>query len=203
MAHPLRRMPLPLQCATSVVMRLPQQAFYFSRLLDLRILVAVLATSSVASADSLPFEDGPRAILEAKCFSCHGADRTKRKAELDLRTAESIRAGGESGPAIVAGKAKESLLWEKISSKEMPPEGSEPLSDDERAKIESWITGGAISKGRAAADGAIAAKERNFWSFRPLARNSPSEKRGPGSSLTRPICARASGKQGPVVRRGS
>jgi len=170
MAHPLRRMPLPLQCATSVVMRLPQQAFYFSRLLDLRILVAVLATSSVASADSLPFEDGPRAILEAKCFSCHGADRTKRKAELDLRTAESIRAGGESGPAIVAGKAKESLLWEKISSKEMPPEGSEPLSDDERAKIESWITGGAISKGRAAADGAIAAKERNFWSFRPLAR---------------------------------
>jgi Protein of unknown function (DUF1549)/Protein of unknown function (DUF1553)/Planctomycete cytochrome C len=169
MARPPRRAPLSPSCAAGGTVGKQRGVAWVSSSSHLLILIAALGLSAVASADTLPFEDGPRAILAAKCFACHGADRTKRKADLDLQTAESIRKGGESGPAIVPGKTKESLLWEKISTQEMPPEGNKPLTADELAKIEAWIAGGAISK-LSQRDGALADKDRDFWSFRRLVR---------------------------------
>ena len=47
-------------------------------------------------------------ILEAKCLACHNV-RTKEGA-LILENVDAILKGGDSGPAVVAGKPDESLL---------------------------------------------------------------------------------------------
>ena len=74
------------------------------------------------------------------CFECHGVEH--KEAELDLRTVESILAGGESGAAIVPGKPEESLLFEMIHDEQMPPEGKMPGADDIE-RIRQWIASGA------------------------------------------------------------
>ena len=49
-----------------------------------------------------------RPIFEAHCLKCHGP--SKREGGLDLRQAASLLAGGDSGPAVVAGKPKVLIL---------------------------------------------------------------------------------------------
>src|SRR5258705_463630 len=55
-------------------------------------------------------------VLSARCFSCHGAVR--QKARLRLDAASLIRKGGRSGPALVPGKADESLLVKAVLGKD-------------------------------------------------------------------------------------
>jgi hypothetical protein len=91
-------------------------------------------TPTTFQADVLP-------LLEAKCWRCHG-EKT-RKADLDLRTPASILKGGESGPAIVPGKAEKSLLYEKLHEGAMPPAKKERLAEAEVLTIKRWIENGA------------------------------------------------------------
>src|SRR5437763_13500916 len=62
-------------------------------------------------------------ILSARCYACHGAVRQKGGLRLD--TAELLRQGGDSGPAVTAGKSAESLLVARVTGaggvKRMPP----------------------------------------------------------------------------------
>ena len=69
------------------------------------------------------FEQNVRPLLAEKCYSCHG-DK-KQKGGLRLDSLEAILKGGESGPAVVAGKPEESLIVEAINYEglEMPPNG--------------------------------------------------------------------------------
>ena len=48
------------------------------------------------------------ATLKANCFECHNPE--KSKADLVLTSRETILKGGDSGPALVSGKALESLI---------------------------------------------------------------------------------------------
>ncbi len=106
------------------------------------LLIGILFPfSSAVIADPPLFESGVREIFAAKCLECHGSDKAKRKAELDLRSASSTLMGGESGPAVVAGQPDDSLLWKMIESQAMPPEGATALTDSERAVIQAWIAG--------------------------------------------------------------
>ena len=106
-----------------------------------------IAAGDVANNDDRPaaavpsFERVVRPLLEAKCARCHGAE--VRKAELSLHTADGIRKGGESGPAIEPGKAEESLLFQRIDAGDMPPDDQNPLTRDEIEIIRRWIEGGA------------------------------------------------------------
>jgi hypothetical protein len=86
------------------------------------------------------FQDDIRPLLQAKCARCHG-DKP-RKAGLDLRTPAGILKGGESGPAVVAGKPDESPLYAKIHGGKMPPGKNDPLSDAEVDTIRRWIAAG-------------------------------------------------------------
>ena len=84
-------------------------------------------------------------ILEVFDVDCHGAE--KQKGDLRLDTPEGIRAGGKSGPVIVAGNHEESYLFELISLPEddadvMPPKGK-PLSEAQVSWIRGWIREGA------------------------------------------------------------
>ena len=67
------------------------------------------------------FEQNVRPLLAEKCYSCHG--HKKQKGGLRLDSLDAILKGGESGPALVAGKPEESLIVEAINyaGLEMPP----------------------------------------------------------------------------------
>ena len=80
------------------------------------------------------------ALLSEKCVLCHG-DK-KRESGLDMRSVAAMLKGGESGPALVAGDAEKSFLFERLAVGEMPPREDERLSGAEVALIRDWINRG-------------------------------------------------------------
>ena len=93
--------------------------------------------------EALVFEKDVLPLLRENCLRCHG--EKKKKGGLDLRSADSILRGGESGEALVPGKPDESRLIELISNGEMPPGKKTRLEPGEEKLIRSWIEGGARS----------------------------------------------------------
>ncbi|MGH9340799.1 MAG: DUF1549 domain-containing protein [Acidobacteriota bacterium] len=83
-------------------------------------------------------------ILERSCFSCHGAETQNAQLRLDAR--KIVLQGGVSGPAVVPGRAEESLLFLRIAGlteqPQMPLVG-EKLSPQEIALVRGWIDQGA------------------------------------------------------------
>ena len=115
------------------------------------------------------FDAAVAPILARRCLDCHsGADP---KGKLDLSTKARAMLGGESGPAIVAGKPEESPLWEQVESGEMPPRS--PLSPAEKAALRDWIRSGA-DWGTDPIDPyqATTARRagRDWWSLQPIRR---------------------------------
>ncbi len=139
-----------------------------------------LAPLQVLQADDKELESGVeyferhvRPLLAEKCFSCHG--RGQRKGSLSLDQRESLMAGGESGPVVVAGKPEESLLVEAIQyagSIQMPPDNK--LDDREIQVLKKWIALGIpwpdepASKSGMRSAGGVSDQDRQFWSFRPI-----------------------------------
>jgi len=88
-------------------------------------------------------------LFSARCLACHGNDVTNLQGDLDLRTAEGLQEGGESGlSSVTAGKPLESPLYLAVSRRHddwsaMPPKESDRLSDEDIAYIRDWIAGGA------------------------------------------------------------
>lgn len=120
----------------------------------------------------LKYETDIRPIFRANCFDCHGATDEK-EGELDLRQVRLMTKGGESGPAIVPGNSKESLLVDRIVSGEMPP-GDHRVSEQDIRTIRQWIDQGATTA-RAEPEKiprglGITAEERSYWAFQPIHR---------------------------------
>ena len=92
------------------------------------------------------FESDIQPVLAGKCGKCHSD--TVRKGGLDLSSIGGIRQGGESGEAAVAETVGDSLLWTMIDGGDMPPEGQDPLTIDERDLIRRWIAAGSRSEKR-------------------------------------------------------
>ena len=81
-------------------------------------------------------------LLEQKCNSCHNP--SKAKGELDMTTPEGLLRGGKNGKLVVAGKAVESLMFERIhlseeDKKHMPPKGKPQLTETEKSLLQVWI----------------------------------------------------------------
>ena len=114
-------------------------------------------------------------ILEFNCLVCHG--RRKREGGLDLRTVASMRKGGKTGPALIAGKSAEACSCRRISEDEMPTRigrsqfSVKPISGAELDQIRSWIDAGAPEPPRRPIlrddAKALSADDRNWWSFQP------------------------------------
>src|SRR5262249_30923924 len=70
-----------------------------------------------------------RQILVDQCLKCHGGEKTR--SGLDLATREGLLKGGDNGPAIVPGKAKESRLVKLVTHREEPhmPSNAAKLGD--------------------------------------------------------------------------
>jgi mono/diheme cytochrome c family protein len=138
------------------------------------LLIAVLSLTSLAQADSKPilFERDVRPIFKAHCWQCHGEEE-KPEAALDLRLVRFMLKGGDSGPAVVAGKPAESLIWKRIAAGEMPPQGK-GLSDQEKQTLAAWIEQGAQTT-RPEPETIVAGsdwteEERGWWAFQPVKR---------------------------------
>lgn len=107
-------------------------------------LMAIAATPSLASRDNPRFEGDVLPILTTYCFTCHG--QSSPKLGLDLRTAASALKGSHNGPVIVKGSPDESLLWQKVSSRAMPPAiYGQKVPDGDMEVIKKWIAIGAPS----------------------------------------------------------
>ena len=146
-------------------------------------IAALLAAAEEPTADGLNFfETKIRPVLVERCYKCHSAEalrQNKLKGELQLDTREAVLKGGETGPGIVPGDVKASLLLQAIrheKSLEMPPKSK--LSKKVIADFEKWVAIGAPDPrdGKAAE---VAKEEidietgRKFWSFQPLRKVAP------------------------------
>ena len=104
----------------------------------LSLLLAAFATNAAAeppptdpaagklSPDEIDFfEKRIRPVLAERCYGCHSAKAKVVQGNLKLDTAAGLRAGGDSGPVVAAGKPKDSLLIQAVrwESLEMPPDG--------------------------------------------------------------------------------
>lgn len=83
-------------------------------------------------------------VLEARCIKCHGARKQEGRLRLDARA--TAFSGGVSGRVIEAGKVKQSLLYQRITSSDederMPLNGA-ALSGKEIDLLKRWIEQGA------------------------------------------------------------
>ncbi len=146
-------------------------------------LIALLIPVSAGAEEIAPkhlefFEKNIRPVLVEKCYKCHAEDAEKIKGDLLLDTREGMLRGGETGPAVVPGDLKKSLLIEAIRYRdedlEMPPK--EQLSEKVISDFEKWIAMGAPDP-RVGGEGAgISVKDvidfeegRQYWAFQPPA----------------------------------
>jgi hypothetical protein len=97
-----------------------------------------------ADTPSVDYLKDIKPILHERCYACHGALKTESGLRAD--TAKTLVAGGDSGPAIVAGGSDKSLIIQKVTATlddgRMPPEG-EPLTTAQIDLLRRWIDAGA------------------------------------------------------------
>jgi len=135
-------------------------------------LLAALVPAAALAADAKPiavakldrstpvdFEKEVLPVLNASCLACH--NKTKPKAGLVLETPADILKGGDSGPAVVAGKPDESLLIKSAAHSApddvsvMPPAGNKVnapnLTSEQLGLVALWVTQGAKGEVKAPA----------------------------------------------------
>lgn len=82
-------------------------------------------------AQTIDFDKQIAPIFVSHCLECHRG--SSPEGSLNLTEGTLARKGGDSGEAIVAGHTAESLLWERVSSNEMPPK--HPHSDSKKSLL--------------------------------------------------------------------
>ena len=142
------------------------------------LLTAAMGRSSAADADAKGiefFENRIRPVLVENCYNCHSiaAEGNKKlRGGLYLDSRDGLLKGGDSGPALVPGKPKDSLLIKTMhyaGDVKMPPKGK--LPDSVVADFEAWITMGAPDPRQAVKmkqKGLSLEEGRKFWSYIPL-----------------------------------
>ncbi len=129
------------------------------------------------------FEKHIRPVLVAKCHKCHSAESKEVKGNLLLDTRKGIRAGGDSGKAVVPGNIEDSILLEAIrwEGLEMPPD--EQLPADVIALFEKWVKIGAPDPRAGATTGIRRTIDfeaaREFWAFQPITQPAIPQLKGP------------------------
>ena len=96
-----------------------------------------------AVSRKIDFAEDVKPILARSCTKCHA--NGKRKGGFNIDHIHTFVGGGDSGPAVVAGKGAESLLIELVLSNDpderMPVKG-DPLSLEEVTILRTWIDQG-------------------------------------------------------------
>ena len=111
------------------------------------------------NSESVKFARDIRPILSENCFLCHGPDEGQRYANLRLDTRDGLFAQRGNKKVVIPNNPKDSLLMQRIASKQpalrMPPIGSgKELSPDEIELLQTWIEEGS--------------QWQQHWSFAPI-----------------------------------
>jgi mono/diheme cytochrome c family protein len=134
----------------------------FSHVRATLIALVAWAFPTPSRAEPPQFDKDIGSILRDHCIKCHGGEA--RKGGLDLRTVASMTRGGDTGPALVPGKSGESLLFEQVASKTMPPGKNAKLQGAQLAVLRAWIDAGARADTTASP---TASTTTAFWAFQP------------------------------------
>jgi hypothetical protein len=140
------------------------------------VLCFVLPGRSAASAEEPDFERQVAPFFANYCLDCHRPG--KSNAGLSVATRQGLLTGGDSGPAILPDQPAQSLILDRLRTRQMPPEDEKhprrKPTDEEIHQIESWIAAGAnwphdreIGLHEQTVDLNAA---RRFWSFQPVRR---------------------------------
>jgi mono/diheme cytochrome c family protein len=128
-------------------------------------LVAQVAARSKPLARKVDFAKEIQPIFEKSCYACHGAKTQLGGLRLDSKPLAFN--GGQSGKAIIVGKAGESHLYQRIAGigdQARMPMGGEPLPPEQIALVRAWIDQGAEwPEGVGAADAEI----KTHWAYLP------------------------------------
>ncbi len=151
------------------------------------------------------FEKQVRPILTARCLECHGTGQGDPKGGLSLTSRAGSLKGGDTGPAVVPGNLKESLLVSAIEYGDlyqMPPKSKLPAA--EIATLTKWVEMGAPWPKEAASSAGtvkpfdLATRKSEHWCWQPIA-NPPipnvKDDRWPLSSADRFILAALEAKE--------
>jgi hypothetical protein len=129
------------------------------------------------------FKKHVKPLLQEKCLKCHGG-RDKIENAFDLSDREHLLKGGDAGPAVLPGKARDSLFYKLVAHQKEPhmPHEAKKLPDDAIARIAEWIDLGAPydepliarkAAGAAWTQKTIAPEAREHWAFQPLRKPTP------------------------------
>ena len=126
-------------------------------------LVALFCSAyALTGAEAPDYTRDIKPVLEQRCAGCHSGKSAQ--ADLDVRSRTSLIKGGVSGPAIVAGAAERSPLYQRVLSGQMPPTGA--LDKTFVTLLRTWIDSGARV---AESDAPAGDVDRKHWAFqRPL-----------------------------------
>ncbi len=129
-----------------------------------------LAEEEVHQHDVLP-------IVLLRCAACHGP--RLQQGGLDLSTAVAIKAGGNSGPALIPGDPDQSPMIQRIESEACPPQDLllkffvKRPPESEVLTLRKWIAAGAPVKDIAPdvateePDPLVTNEDRQHWAFQP------------------------------------
>ncbi|MDQ1473620.1 MAG: hypothetical protein QOJ99_5100 [Bryobacterales bacterium] len=143
--------------------------------------IALAAAPLFAQTPSAEFfEKEIRPVLADKCYGCHSSKLKSPMGGLVLDTKAGLRKGGNGGPILVEGDAKNSRLLRALTYNDtelrMPPTGK--LPEEKVVAFEKWIAAGAPDPREDApvsASAAAPAKKgmdietgRKWWAFQPV-----------------------------------
>ncbi|HEY3393107.1 MAG TPA: c-type cytochrome domain-containing protein, partial [Lacipirellulaceae bacterium] len=133
-----------VQCAAGRRVRIAWRAFSVAFGFALCFTASATAAADDPSGAQLieadrHFVERVRPLLAARCWSCHGPDKSEGGLRLDSR--EAAIEGGDSGPALVPGNPKLTLMLMAVKRThkvlEMPPK--DKLSAHDIHTLERWI----------------------------------------------------------------
>lgn len=134
---------------------------------------ARLSAADLTKEQTAFFESRIEPLLQDNCYKCHSVAK-KVKGGLALDSRESMLKGGDDGKIFIPGHPAESLLIQRITSKDddekMPPKDG-PLSSQQIADLTEWVKMGAPDprKGPAApAPGMDDASAKAHWAWQPV-----------------------------------
>ncbi|HIM12736.1 TPA: hypothetical protein EYM26_18280, partial [Candidatus Poribacteria bacterium] len=111
----------------SIICLLPKKTSQFVLIIFLVLFIGLSFETDFAIGEThrVSFNDDIRPILSDKCYACHGPDKKKRKADLQLDIKESAFADRGGYFAVVPGKLLDSALFQRITAEDpkdrMPP----------------------------------------------------------------------------------
>lgn len=139
------------------------------------ICLAILASTSMSAEpdEAVFFREKIEPVLKAHCYDCHSgpAENVQRGLRVDSRS--GLVRGGDSGPAVIRGKSRASLLIQAIRHEGglAMPSKKPKLPDSTIADFVTWVDmESSDPRERTASEDAAAGlnEARRHWAFQPI-----------------------------------